>query len=391
LYTRFIISDGRSIYAPLTGEHARMKLRQELESGIVELYCGCSNEENRLLYGISKDLRFVPLHKNYMHKTWCSRFNSTKRTSPAVYDENGFVRVYTSFLASSFSIPAKAKDDAELTDAELRIKRLREAEKAKEKERKEALGQGSDGENVDKERLPAFNLSELVKFINHDAYMLRVMEGKYAYLSEEYFLASVHGYLKRVMLDGMKKSLKELTLEKDKIQFFYNKVIGISEKGFQYQGYENRVMNRYVPEGIIARAEEVFEKTYGVSVHEYLHSGSVHAAGFIYERISRKNTTYRCVGRILLFPVTENGLFVDSLLEKEIVEVFMRVCKKFKLQFVYSEDETGNVVGVVRNSDSMKEVPVFLNIKKKGFQGIHLALHGKVPSDEEIEEFLHTL
>ena len=126
MYTRFIISTGRSIFAPLVGERDRTRLRQEIEGGVVQLYCGCSTEENKLLYGISADLRFFPLHKHYEHKPWCSRFNSTKRTAPAVYDEQGYVRVYTSFTANSFSMPAKVKDETELTEAELRIRRLRE-------------------------------------------------------------------------------------------------------------------------------------------------------------------------------------------------------------------------------------------------------------------------
>lgn len=390
MYTRFIISNGRYVYAPLTGERERIKLKQELDSGAVTMYCGCSNEDSRLFYSISKDLRFVPLHKHYVHKPWCSRFNACKRTTAAVYDEDGQVRVYTSFAVNSFSLPAKPKEEAELTEAELRIKRLREEERLREKERKEELGLKVDGEDV-KESLPSFNLSELVKFLNHDAYMLRLVDGKYPYLSEDYFLASVQGYLKKVTLDGMKKPLKELTLDKDKIQFFYNKVIGLSEKGFQYQGYENRIGSRYVPEGILAKAEEAFEKTYGISVFDYMHTGSVYAAGFIYERLSRKNTTYRCVGRILLFPVTENGLFVDSLLEKDIVEALMCVCKRNKYQFEYPEDESGNIIGVVRNPDTLKEAPVFLNIKRKGFHGVHLALHGKVPTEDEIEEFFKLL
>jgi len=390
LYTKFIISNGRSVYAPSTVERERIRLKRELDSGLVTMYCGCSSEDNRLFYGISKDLRFIPLHKHYVHKPWCSRFNTSKRTTAAVYDEDGHVQVYTSFAVNSFSLPPKPKEEAELTEAELRIKKLREEERIKEKERKEALNANTDAEGI-KERLPSFNLAELIRFINHDTYMLRLVEGKYPYLSEDYFLASVQGYLKKVTLDGMKKPLKELTLDKDKIQFFYNKVIGLSEKGFQYQGYENRTGSRYVPEGILAKAEEAFEKTYGVSVFNYLHTDSVYAAGFIYERISRKNTTYRCVGRILLFPVTENGLFVDSLLEKDIVEALMRVCKRKKYQFEYPEDESGNIIGVVRNPDTLKEAPVFLNIKRKGFQGVHLALHGKVPTEDEVEEFFKLL
>lgn len=391
MYTRFITSAGRSIFAPLVSDRDRMKLRQEIEGGVIQLYCGCSDETNRLLYGISADLRFVPLHKHYVHKPWCSRFNSTKRTTPAVYDEQGYVRVYTSFAAKSFSLPAKVKDEADLTEAELRIRRLREEERIKEKERKEVLGLVVDGGAGDTESLPSFNLAELIRFVNHDAYMSRVVEGKYAFLSEAYFLSSVNGYLKRVTLDGMKKPLKELTLVSDKMQFFYNKVHELKAKGFQYLGYEDMVKSRYVPEGVLARAEEFFEKTYGVSVYDYLHAGSLYAAGFIYERLNWMGKQYRCVGRILLFPVTENGLFVDSLLEKDIVETLMGACKKHNCQFLYPDDGSGNVVGVVRNTDTLKEAPVFLNIKRKGFYGTHLALHGKVPSMEEVENFIALL
>ena len=390
MYTKFVTSTGRSVFAPLVGDRDRMRLRQEIDSGMLQLYCGCSSEDNKLLYGISADLRFIPLHKHYVHKPWCSRFNSTKLSTPAVYDEKGFVRVYTSFAANSFSLPARVKDESELTEAELRIRRLREEERIKEKERKEAFGL-MDVAGSAKESLPSFSLAELIKFVNHDAYMSRVIEGKYAFLSEEYFLSAVNGYLKRVTVDGMKKPLKELTLAADKMQFFYDKVQNLEEKSFHYVSYDNTVKSRYVPESILAKAEEAFEKTYGVSVYDYMHTGSVYAAGFLYERLSRMGKQYRCVGRLLLFPVTENGLFVDSLLEKDIVDVLMQVCKKSGFQFLYPDDESGNVIGVIRNADTMKEAPVFLNIKRKGFQGIHLALHGKVPSMEEIEDFMALL
>lgn len=391
MYTRFITSNGRSIFAPLVDENERMKLKQELDGNAYQLFCGCSSFDEPLLYGISSDLRFIPLHKNYVHKPWCSRFNSSKRTAPAVYDENGLVYAYTSFAVNSFSMPAKVKEESELTEAELRIRRLREEERMKEKARKEALGLTKDGESGDKESLPSFNLSGLVRFLNHDAYMLRVAEGKYAFLSEEYFLSSINAYLKKVTLDGMKKPLKDLSLEADKTQFFYNKVSGLLDKSIQYQGYDGTVRNRYVPEGILTRAEEAFEKTYGIDLRSYLSSGSVYAAGFMYERMNQMGKQYRCVGRLLFFPVTENGLYVDSLLEKDVVEMLMRACKKYKCQFSYPDDTSGNVVGVIRNLETLKEAPVFLKVKRKGFQGIHLALHGEVPSWQLVESLMKLL
>ena len=384
MQTRFLLSDGRSLYAPYLSEADRIVLKKNLSNSSLKMYCGCSKDAP-LYYGVSADLRIIPLHKHYEHKPWCSRYDSTKRTSAAVYEDDGSVTLYVSFKPHTFTMATgmvKYGDDSECYGTGDNIDVISN-EKDKEASDKE--------EQEEKESLPSYNLYNMIRFLNHDAYMNRVASGKYPYLSEDYFLSAFFSHLKSVRISGMKKPLKELSLKEDKMKFFYTKVEGIEEKGLKYKNFNGMSITRFVPFNVLAKAEDAFEKKYGISVMEYMKTGSVMAGGFMYERLNRHGSAYKCIGRMVFFPVTEYQLFVDSLLERDIVTVLMKVCKKHNCLFLYSEDDRESIVGIIRNNKTGKEVPVFYNRRAKGYEGDFFTCKGKVPCEEELEAFLPIL
>lgn len=379
MQTRFILSNGRSVYAPYLSDYDRMVLKNELKKGELKLYCGCSKDVP-LYYGVSSDLRIIPLHKHYEHKPWCSRFDSDNRASATVYDGEGNVTLYVSFNPNTFTLSMKAREEELL---------------------EESYGTSSvvveddfdavvdiDTEIEKKESLPSFNLYNMVRFLNHDTYMNRVASGKYPYLSEEYFFSAFNSHLKTVRISGMKKPLRELSFKDDKMKFFYVKVSDITEKSITYPSFEGRMVHRFVPLNVMAKAEDAFEKKYGLTIQEYMSCGTVLAAGFQYQRLNRRGEAYKCVGRMVFFPVTEHQLFVDSLTELDIVNLLMKVCKKHNCLFLYSEDDKGSIVGIIRNNKTGKEAPVFYNRRAKGYEGEFFSCKGVVPCGEEIEAFL---
>lgn len=384
MQTRFLLTNGRSIYPAYLNAGAKMALKRQLEETDLKMYCACSAKEEPLYYSVGSDLRIFPLHKFYKHKTWCSRYDSgnNTRSSATVYDDEGNVTVYTSFQPKSFTMTAMGEEE-ELTELQLIRKALKEEEKKKEKERLKELG--LEAEKT--EPLPTFNLMKLVRLINHDTYMDRIAAGKYPFLSLDYFNSAVNAHLKHVKVYGLPKTLKELTLSEDKVQFFYAPLVNIGQAKIVYQGYKGEV-SRFAPDSVIAKAEVAFEKAYDVSVYDYLHGNTVMVAGFMYEKMNRNNQMYRCIGRMAFFPVTENGMYCDSLLEIDIVNAIMRVCKKTGRLFIYAEEDKGSLVGYIRNKETGVEAPVFFNGKGRGYGDIFYACHDKVPSEEELEAFV---
>lgn len=383
MQTRFFLSDGRSIYAPYLSDAERLELKKELEEKRVSLYCGCS-KDNPLYYGISSDLRFIPLHKYYEHKTWCTRYDSVNRSSAAVHGDDGTVTLFVSFKAHTFTMSSKktAEEDLEEPGSGDGGSVIAEKEEGKEEDKEE---------KEKKDNLPSYNLYDMIRFLNHDTYMNRVASGKYAYLSEDYFNAAFNSYIKFVRISGMKKTLKELSFQEDKMKFFYAKVESFTDKGIVYPGYDGRTIKRFVPERVMAKAEEAFEKKYGISVSECMHICPVMAAGFQYERLNRFGSAFKCVGRMVFFPVNDYCLFADSLEERDIVNVLMKVCKKHNCVFLYSEEDKESYVGIIRNNKTGKEAPVFFNRKAKGYEGDFFTCRGKVPCEEELEAFLPAL
>lgn len=383
MQTRFFLSDGRSIYAPYLSDAERVVLKTALDKGELKLFCACSKDAP-LYYGISSDLRVIPLHKHYEHKTWCSRFDTSRRNSAAEYDEDGKVTLYVSFKPHTFtmSVPASGQLLPDLEGiGELYEEPVREQEQEGTVEEKEKA----------EKKPPSFNLYNMVRFINHDVYMNRVASGKYPYLSEDYFLSAFRAYLKSVRISGMDKSLGEMSLKEDRMKFFYVKPEEFTEKSIAYKNFDGRMIHRFVPLNVMAKAEEAFEKKYGITVMDCMDICPVMAAGFQYSRLNRHGTEYKCVGRMVFFPVTKFSQFADSLLEVDVVNTLMEVCRKHKLLFLYSEDDKGSYAGIIRNQETGKEVPVFYNRKAKGYTGDCFSCRGMVPSEEELEAFLPIL
>ena len=141
------------------------------------------------------------------------------------------------------------------------------------------------------------------------------MAGK-GLLSADYFLPAVQSRLKKVYVEGANKPLRELTLEKDAMSFFYQPLAAVNtEKNLiTLQGWKSN-FSIFLFEATLKKELELFQKRYGIALEEALEKYRVMAAGFIYLRLSRQEKVYKVVGRLHIFIVNENGLYCRYLAE----------------------------------------------------------------------------
>lgn len=376
--TRLILSTGEAIYPNFLSKEGRIQLENRMKAQGLTMRCAC-RMDLELFYGISLDYRIYPLHKNYEHAQWCSRNSSDKRNSACTYEDDGTATMFLKFNPLSFSPPKEEKRKNEVTEEENGT--TDEEVVGTESNQKE------NNPAQEKERLPDYSLRSMIKNINHDTYAYRMMSGKFAYLTEQYFLNAIIGRLKNIYIHGIDKSLRELNIHTDGTAFFYSKVIEIKEKNLILYGSE-KPYSRFVLSSVLEKAIADFVKRYGVEPQQYLKERTLMAAGFLYKRRNKFGKEYICIGRLCLFAITRNGLYADTLLERDVVEGLMIYAKYQEGQFLYPDTEDTAVNGILRFPRLNKEGYLYLYHKPREAQTPFLSCNGAIPSKEVVEEFI---
>lgn len=377
MVTRFILSDGTFIYASFLSAEDRTALKQKLDTGVT-MRCGCRVDE-KLEYGISADKRIYPLHQGYAHAKFCSRAvtDNEKRTSPIVYDDDGTSTVYLTFNALNFYYPKSGEDVPE------------EVNPAKpEKVVAKVIGKDSESKAA-----PKSNLRYMVSEINRDTYSERVMQGKQATLSEEYFCNTLSARTRRIYLKGINVSLGSLRLEENNIAFVYNKVKSIDdEKGrVILSGSNGKDYSRLVPKITLEKAQVQFEKLYGLSIGEAMDQGhSVFASGFAYRKLSRKGEPYNLFGRVCFFIVNQNGIYCNSLKEVEVLNTVLAFGKTCGGTFLFPDDPDAEYFGIFRVNAQNKEGRIYLGAIPSSENGAAISAEDGL-SRERLEEFVMKL
>lgn len=377
--TRLILSTGEAIYPNFLSKEGRIQLENKMKSNNLTMQCAC-RLDLKLYYGISSDYRIYPLHKNYEHAQWCSRNNVDKRNSGCTYEDDGTATIFLKFNPLNFSFPKSDKDKEETVKEDCVSD---EDEKEENKQQETLLTQG-------KEHLPDYSLRTMVKTINHDTYAYRMMSGKFAYLSEEYFLNAIIGRLKNIYIHGINKSLRELNVHTDNTAFFYSKVADIKENSLLLYG-SKKPYSRFALSSVLKKAVDDFTKRYGIDPQQYMLERSLMAAGFLYKRRNKFGKEYICAGRLCLFAITKNGLYADTLLERDVVEGLMVYAKHLSGQFLYPDMEDAAVSGILRFPKLNKEGYLYLYNKPRDAQIPYLSCNGVVPSKEEVKEFIEEI
>ena len=335
-YDHFVTSDRVNRYPAYMDKEMRLALREKLKNEHLSMYCSCSfYSPLKLEYGISVDGKIYPLHQGYEHHMQCVRRNSDKRQSGYVVQEDGSAKVYMGFDISKFTVPT-----------------LKEEPEDEEDEKKSGIEEGSNESDSSKdedekkekedktEKEPTNTLARFILELNNDTYHERLTAGK-GLISADYFLSAVQARLKKIYIDGYTKPLKDLSVNDDLIQFFYQPLSSVGEDGNRIvlKGYK-KDFSYFLFESTLEKEKRLFQAKYGLSVEDALKEEekySVMAAGFLYLRMSRNQKLYRVVGRLHLFLVNENGLYCRDLAEAEelnMVSLYLKTNQRYKtIQF----------------------------------------------------------
>ena len=338
-YDHFVTSDRVNRYPAYMDKEMRLSLREKMKAEKLSMYCSCSfYSPLKLEYGISIDGKIYPLHQGYVHHMQCVRRNSDKRQSAYVVQEDGSAKVYMGFDISKFTVPTLKDGSAEEEDEQIPAVEEGSSESDPAPSEEESKEKEDKKEKPGKE--PTNTLARFILELNNDTYHERLTAGK-GLISADYFLSAVYGRLKKIYIDGFTKPLRDLTVNEDMIQFFYQPLSSLGEDGNRIvlKGYK-KDFSYFLFESTLEKEKRLFQAKYGLSVEDALKEDkkyTVMAAGFLYLRMSRTQKLYRVVGRLHLFLVNENGLYCRDLTEAtelNMVSLYLKTNQRYKtIQF----------------------------------------------------------
>lgn len=308
--TKFLLENGKELYPGYLDKEQREIIKFQYQGKREYMRCGCRPTE-KLFYRISEDLRIYPEHNNYVHDVYCCRYrdaagDTSRQSAYIINEENGNVTAYTSFDPKSFNITEEIQKEQDNI--------VPETDDSVENifiEKDEATPQMAERKE------PSLSLEELVRSINVDSFTEKILNNKQIE-NREKFSVFVYMRMKRVSLARSKKSIGDLSLEKDGVRFMYAPLAGIMNKTenettrcyLKTKGTDGKIFNNYVYPKILKNALKKFKKSYGIYPNE-----NTVMAGFQYIRKNKNGTSYRVMGRVHLFQVSNIGLYCRNMAE----------------------------------------------------------------------------
>lgn len=325
--SKFILSDGKDVYPGYLSKEKRISLKNLYKDKKEYMRCACRPDAG-LYYKISEDLKIYPEHKGYVHDRYCFRYTNPdgtngERTTAYCIDENGGVTVFTSFNPKEFT---------RSTDSEENDKNLEtmpdEDDNIIALELNTEENTESQTESVKKE--PKLGLEGLCRSINVDCFTDKALN-HIAIEDRQKFSTFVYHRMKKVKLSRAKKAIGELSLENDGVRFIYTPYAGVSQdNGENYcrcyllsKGPEGKVFKNFVYPEIAEKALKKFKKQYGIEPNE-----DTMMAGFQYIKKNKtNNSSYRVLGRVHLFQISEVGLYCRTIAEYNAFNDLHRITK----------------------------------------------------------------
>lgn len=329
-----LVCDGTEIYPNYLDKEQRKILKGKYSNTAEYMWCGC-NQDKKLYYRISEDLKVYPAHHGYEHDRYCSRYISEDEERMVGYlvNDDGAVTAYLAFNPKTLNL----KDETDKSEESPQVEdedNVEVEEVIIEKDKPTTKSKGK--------KEPKLKLGSLVRCINIDTYTERILNGT-KIASRDTFSKLVYHRMKMVRPARMNKSIGELTLEKDGVRFIYLPFAGAivkKEKGlkkcyFSTVGAEGKTYNHFIFPEAMERAIKDFANTYGIEPNE-----DTMMAGFQYYKKSRAGFNYKVLGRIHLFQVSNIGIYSRSLVEIDTFNLLNNVvASDSNIKFWIPEDD----------------------------------------------------
>lgn len=359
---KLITADGKILYPEYMTMDERKRIKDIAKTyGNDYMWCSCTTDM-KLCYKFSSNLHIIPCHHGYIHNINCPKFQE-KRNCGYILDNN-IAKAYIKFNPAKFTIPKEKKEE---TEESLEMEQADEKKEGKEKEKTEETK-----EKLKKDK--NLDLLELIKQLNYDAFMNRHLNEKKPILSAQYFKSTVISRAKSLEIGSTGRTLKSYNFEEDGFAFFYapvkalyqtNDLWNIELQSTYYnqkkESFEEGIKKYFMFKEIGRKAIEQYEEMYGYppdTENDYLM-----AAGFIYQKVNNFQKVYRTIGRIILFNVSQHGLFTTNDLESQIYNTVLNR-KISKNSDILLPDENDPWTVCVKKQNSPKLGYIFSKIPK---------------------------
>lgn len=324
LNSKFILEDNTDIFPCYLDKEQRKIIKEKYEGRKQFMRCGCKPNGD-LFYRISEDLKIYPEHNNYKHDLLCSRYQDEngkkiRQSAYVIDDETGNVTTYLSFDVKEFSLDeaTEREQDNEVPEEQENVE---EIIVEKNDEIKPEL----------RKKEPKLSLKGLIRGINVDTFTEKVLTGRNITSSDQ-FRKMVYHRMKKVGVSKSKRSIGEMTLEKDGVRFFYLPFAGScveESKGYkkcyiQTLGADGKVYNNFTYPEVLEDAVRRYGEQY---VGEP--NSNTMIAGFQYLKKGRSGS-YRVMGRIHLFETSDIGLYCNNTIEQDAFNVLHKITQESK-------------------------------------------------------------
>lgn len=310
--SKFILTNGQDLYPGYLSLERRQMIRDKYKDTRGYMRCGCKPNA-KLYYRISEDLRIYPEHNNYQHDIFCCRYKDEsgiqeRQTAYVINDESGEVVAFTSFDPFSFTqeVPDSHKEQDNIVPTE-------------EDDNMEEIVVEKDNDTIKpaQKKEPKLSIGDLIRSINVDSFTEKILNNQ-TVTAPEKFSVLVYYRMKKVRLFRGKKNIGELTLEKDGCRFMYLPFAGIQQKEengtkkcyLQTKSKDGKIYNNFIFPDIMRKAAQDFTKRYGIMPDEH-----TMVAGFQYLKKTKHGRTYKVMGRIHLFQISDIGIYCRSMTE----------------------------------------------------------------------------
>lgn len=355
---KFILEDMTEVFPGYLDKEQRTRLKERFKDKRGYMRCGCKPTEE-LFYRISEDLKIYPEHNNYVHDMFCSRYvneegKKVRQTAYVINEEDGTVKTYLSFNIKEFdldeSVAREQKNEVPEENEDIEEIVVEQSDEVKPEKRKKE---------------PKMGLSGLIRSINIDTFSEKVLTNKKV-SSLETFNKMVFHRMKKIEPNHYKKPIGELSLEKDGVRFIYLPFAGytLEEKnGFkkcyiETRGADGKVYKNFTYPELMEAALDQYYESYGQEP-----GANTMIGGFQYLKKGRSGS-YRVIGRIHLFEVSQKGMYCRSLLEQNTFNVLHDVVDSSEDIKFWIPPEDPSVGGFIEMKGYAKQIMLIFKSDK---------------------------
>lgn len=356
--TKFITVNGKDLYPGYLDREQRALIRNRYMGRKEYMWCACRPDAG-LYYKISEDLKIYPEHNGYTHDRYCCRYKNLtggeQQKPPYYVGEDGDVTVFTSFDPRRFS----RKTDSLEKNLQYTI-----ASDEESADSEDVLIDKDDPQKTVKE--PQLGLDGLVRGINVDCFTEKVLNGK-TIENRQNFSAYVYYRTKKVKLSRNKKTIGDLTLEKDGVRFMYVPFAGICQSRdqdfskfyMQTISADGKIFKNFTFPEIAEKAIKKFRKQYGTEP-----DSNTFLAGFQYIKKNKSNNnTYRVLGRVHLFQVSDIGVYCRSITELNTFNALHKIIKSNNAVRFWVPPEDESVGAIIEINGHRKKILLLFRSK----------------------------